>query len=101
MLAIRPIKYLFSYTAIIVAFISFTNTGILAYATVLYAYALIPLIELFLKPNNKNLTNKFNQTSIVMSLPPLILSALSILLIGLLLPEMKSVTCASETGLLN
>lgn len=56
MLAIRPLKYVFAYTAIVVGYISFTYTGIWAFATVLYAYALIPIVELFIKPNNKNLS---------------------------------------------
>ena len=56
MLAIRPLKYVFAYTAVVVGYISFTYTGIWAFATVLYAYALIPIVELFIKPDNKNLT---------------------------------------------
>ena len=56
MLTIRPLKYLFAYTAVIVGYISFTYTGIWAFATVLYAYALIPLVELLIKPSNKNLS---------------------------------------------
>ena len=56
MLAIRPLKYVFAYTAVAVGCISFTYTGIWAFATVLYAYALIPIVELFIKPDNKNLS---------------------------------------------
>ena len=57
MLVVRHLKYLLAYSAVLVAYLSFTYTGIWSYATVLYAYALIPLIELFIKPDNKNLTD--------------------------------------------
>jgi alkane 1-monooxygenase len=51
-----PLKYLFSFSALAFAYISFTYTGIGAYAVVLYAYAFIPLLELLLKPDERNLS---------------------------------------------
>jgi len=51
-----PLKYLFSFSALAFAYISFTYTGIGAFAVVIYAYAFIPLLELLLKPDERNLT---------------------------------------------
>ena len=38
------------------AYLSFTQRGVLTYRRVLYAYALIPLIEFFLKNDERNLS---------------------------------------------
>ena len=51
-----PLKYLISFTAIVFAYISFTYTGIGAYAVVIYSYFFIPTVELLLKPDARNLT---------------------------------------------
>jgi len=53
---INSFKYLFSFSAYIFAYFSFTYTGILAFSVIIYAYAFIPLLELFLNPNEKNLS---------------------------------------------
>ena len=38
------------------AYLSFTQRGVLTYSAFLYAYALIPLIEFFLKNDERNLS---------------------------------------------
>ncbi len=53
---INSLKYLFSISAYFFAFFSFTYTGILAFSVIIYAYAFIPLLELFLNPDTKNLS---------------------------------------------
>lgn len=52
---IRAFKYLSPFTLFVYAYIAFTNKGILTFLPVIWAYILIPIIELFLKPNEKNL----------------------------------------------
>lgn len=49
------IKYLSTVAFYFLAYISFTSTGIACYYTLIYAWVLIPLLELFIPPNNKNL----------------------------------------------
>ena len=53
---INSLKYLLSFSAYFFAFFSFTYTGILAFSVILYAYVFIPFIELFIKPNEQNLS---------------------------------------------
>ena len=38
------------------AYLSFTQRGVLTYSAFLYAYAMIPLIEFFLKNDERNLS---------------------------------------------
>lgn len=50
----RIFKYLLVFTLPVTVYISFYNTGILSFFPLLYAFALIPFLELFLKPDAGN-----------------------------------------------
>lgn len=50
------IKYLLPLTIYFAAWLSFTNTNWLVWLPMMYAWFLIPVAELFISPNNKNLT---------------------------------------------
>ena len=52
---IKAFKYLSPITFYILAYVSFTVTGWWVWATVVYAFAIIPLLELCIKPNEKNM----------------------------------------------
>jgi alkane 1-monooxygenase len=55
-MGIRPYKYISPFIILAGAFFSFSNTGIITYLPVIYAYGFIPLLELFLKPQTSNLS---------------------------------------------
>ena len=48
-------KYVSPFLICILAWLSFSGNGIITYLPVLWAYIFIPVVELFLKPDNKNL----------------------------------------------
>jgi alkane 1-monooxygenase len=52
----RALKYLTVFTAIITGIISLTQHGLLTFATPLYAFFLVPLFELFVPVDEKNLS---------------------------------------------
>ncbi len=52
---IKAFKYWSPITMYLLAWLAFTTTGIQVWATLVYAFVLIPLAELFIKPNEKNL----------------------------------------------
>jgi alkane 1-monooxygenase len=52
---IKAFKYLSPITFYVLAYVSFTVTGWWVWATVVYAFALIPLLELCIKPHEKNM----------------------------------------------
>ena len=52
---IKAVKYLSPLTVYILAYLAFTKTGILTWSPMLYAWILLPLAELFIKPTEKNL----------------------------------------------
>ena len=52
---IQSLKYTTPFTVYVLAIISFTNTGWACWLALIYAWILIPVVELFLKPNLKNL----------------------------------------------
>ena len=52
---IRAFKYLSPITIYVLAFISFFNTGLVVWATLFYAWILIPFAELLIKPDEKNI----------------------------------------------
>ena len=54
---IRALKYFLILTFPFLTYLSFTMTGIVTYAPFIQAYIFIPLIELFLFPSEKNLSN--------------------------------------------
>ncbi|MBX9782010.1 MAG: alkane 1-monooxygenase [Chitinophagaceae bacterium] len=53
---IRPYKYISPFIVLIAAYFSFQKTGIVTFFPVIYAFGIIPFIELFLKPQTANLT---------------------------------------------
>jgi alkane 1-monooxygenase len=55
-MGIKPYKYISPFIVLIGAFFAFRNTGILTFLPVIYAFGFIPLIEVFLKPENSNLS---------------------------------------------
>ncbi len=52
----KYIKYLNPLLLYILAIISFTNSGIWCWLVLIYSWVLVPLLELFIKPNTKNLS---------------------------------------------
>ncbi|MBK7433357.1 MAG: alkane 1-monooxygenase [Chitinophagaceae bacterium] len=53
---IRAYKYLSPAVVYSLAWLSFTQTGWLTWSPMLYAWVLLPVVELLLKPDEKNLT---------------------------------------------
>lgn len=54
---IAALKYLSVLSLPLFAYMSFTSTGWITFLPIVYAFLLIPLIELFFKPNEKNLSD--------------------------------------------
>jgi alkane 1-monooxygenase len=52
----KYIKYLNPLIMFALAFLSFTNTGIWCWLTMIYSWVFVPMLELFLKPNTQNMT---------------------------------------------
>jgi alkane 1-monooxygenase len=52
---IKTFKYLSPITIYILAYIAFTSEGIYTWLTMIYAWVLIPLVELMIKPDQKNM----------------------------------------------
>jgi len=50
------LKYLSAFILATTVYISFTNYGIWTYLPLLFSFVFIPLLELFFKPNPKNLS---------------------------------------------
>ncbi|MFK5957264.1 MAG: alkane 1-monooxygenase [Lutibacter sp.] len=50
----NKLKYLSVFILAFTAYISFTNYGIWTYSPIIFSFVLIPILELFFKPNNKN-----------------------------------------------
>ncbi|UEG50487.1 alkane 1-monooxygenase [Ferruginibacter lapsinanis] len=51
---IKAFKYLSPVTVYILAWLAFTNKGLLTWSPLVYAFLLLPLAELFIKPDPKN-----------------------------------------------
>ena len=51
----KPFKYLSPLIVYVFSYIAFTHTGILSWSALLYAWIFIPLVELFMQPNEKNM----------------------------------------------
>ncbi len=51
----KYIKYLNPLIIYALAFISFTNTGVLCWLVLIYSWVFIPMLELFIKPSTKNM----------------------------------------------
>ena len=52
---IKPLKYFIPFSFYTLAFFAFTRTGIWCWLPLIYAWILIPLLELFIKPDKKNM----------------------------------------------
>ena len=52
------LKYLSAFVMAATAYISFTNYGIWTYLPMFFAFVIIPVLELFFKPNSKNLSEE-------------------------------------------
>lgn len=52
---IKPLKYLIPLTMYVLAFFAFTKTGFWCWLLPVYAWILIPVAELLIKPNEKNM----------------------------------------------
>lgn len=51
---LKRIKYLLVYSLPLTAYISFTSNGILTFLPLILFFGLVPILELFFKPNNTN-----------------------------------------------
>jgi len=52
---IRAFKYLSPITIYMLAYLSFTSTGLLTWSPMMYAWIIIPLVELLIRPDEKNM----------------------------------------------
>jgi alkane 1-monooxygenase len=52
---LRALKYTYPFTIFVYVYFAFTYTGWLTFLPVIWSYAIIPLIELLIKPNQNNL----------------------------------------------
>ena len=59
----KYIKYLNPLIVYLLAFISFTNTGILCWLVIFYSWVFIPLVELLIKPNSNNMSSAEEELS--------------------------------------
>lgn len=57
------LKYFLTLSIPFLAYVSFNSTGVLTYAPILEAFFLIPVLELFFKPSNKNITEAEEEMS--------------------------------------
>ena len=57
------LKYFLTLSIPFLAYVSFNSTGLLTYAPILEAFFLIPVLELFFKPSNKNITEAEEEMS--------------------------------------
>jgi len=55
---VKDLKYLFAYTVPLAAFISFASTGFGTYAAVIYAFVVLPFLDVVLGKNTTNLDDK-------------------------------------------
>ena len=53
---IRAIKYLSPFVMFVLAWFAFQGKGWICFAPLLYAYVFIPTLELFIKPDPKNMS---------------------------------------------
>jgi alkane 1-monooxygenase len=53
---IRPFKYASPLIVFTLAWLGFYNTGLVTFAAFFYGFGIVPLLELFIKPNEKNLS---------------------------------------------
>ena len=54
----KDLKYLAAYTIPLACVISFMSNGVLTYSAVIYAFIVIPIMELIVGEDNKNLSEE-------------------------------------------
>lgn len=59
----RKLKYLMVLTLPLTVFVSFNTTGLLTFLPIIYAFVIIPFLELFFKPNSLNEDAQRNESS--------------------------------------
>jgi alkane 1-monooxygenase len=52
----RPVKYIFPFIVFAGAWVAFQSTGWLTFLPVIFSFGFIPLLELLIQPNSKNLS---------------------------------------------
>ena len=55
-MGIRAVKYLSPFLIYLGAIYSFTSNGIICFAPLIYSWIIIPFLELFLQPDQENLS---------------------------------------------
>ena len=58
----KDLKYLFAYTVPVAAFISFASTGVGTYSAVIYAFVVLPFLDVVLGKNTTNLDEQARTT---------------------------------------
>lgn len=54
---LRPLRYITPYFLYVLAFLAFSKTGFYCWVPLIYLFFLIPLVELLIKPDSKNLSD--------------------------------------------
>jgi alkane 1-monooxygenase len=54
---LRPLRYITPYLLYVLAFLAFSKTGFYCWVPLIYLFFLIPLVELLIKPDSKNLSD--------------------------------------------
>ena len=55
---LRPLRYIIPYFLYVLAYLAFTKTGFYCWISLIYLFFLIPLVELLIKPDEKNLSEE-------------------------------------------
>ena len=55
---LRPLRYIIPYFLYVLAYLAFTKTGFYCWIPLIYLFFLIPLVELLIKPDEKNLSEE-------------------------------------------
>ena len=60
---VKDLKYLFAYTVPLSAYLSFSSTGLWTYAAVIYAFGIIPALDVLFGTSDENLQDCLLYTS--------------------------------------
>ena len=58
MTILRPLRYITPYFLFVLAYLAFTKTGVYCWGPLIYLFFLIPIVELFIQPDERNLTEE-------------------------------------------
>ena len=61
----KDLKYLFAYTVPVAAFISFASTGVGTYSAVIYAFVVLPFLDVVFGKNTTNLDDKTRKSKAI------------------------------------